>query len=65
MAVPKRRTSHARKGKRRSHHHVKPRQYAYCGQCGEAVLNHRVCNHCGYSNSQKRELVSVEKTKEE
>lgn len=65
MAVPKRRTSHAKQGMRRSHHAIKPMQVSYCNNCGEQVLTHRVCSNCGYLNSQKREVVSVEQTKEE
>ena len=36
MAVPKRRTSHARQGKRRSHHHKTPIQIQYCSRCERA-----------------------------
>ena len=63
MAVPKRRVSPARRGNRRSHHHIKPRQNAYCNRCGEAILAHTVCWSCGWSNTQGRELVVIE-TKE-
>ena len=48
MAVPKRRTSHARQGKRRSHQHLKPIQVQYCSRCEQPVLPHRVCPNCGY-----------------
>jgi large subunit ribosomal protein L32 len=48
MAVPKRRTSHAKQGKRRSHQHVKPIQVQYCTNCGEPVLPHRICANCGW-----------------
>jgi large subunit ribosomal protein L32 len=61
MAVPKRRTSHARQGKRRSHLHVKPIQIQYCTQCNEPVLPHRVCPNCGYY--QGREVVAMEEEK--
>ena len=57
MAVPKRRTSHARQGKRRSHQHLTPIQVQYCPNCGEPVLPHRVCANCGqYRN---REIVKA------
>jgi large subunit ribosomal protein L32 len=55
MAVPKRRTSRARQGKRRSHHHLKPIQVQYCRHCEQPVLPHRVCSNCGYY--QEREVV--------
>ena len=61
MAVPKRRTSHARQGKRRSHLHLKARQNTYCNRCGNAILPHRLCWNCGWSNSQGREMVALEK----
>lgn len=48
MAVPKRRTSKAAKGHRRSHHHKKPIGVQYCQRCNEPVLPHRVCPQCGF-----------------
>lgn len=49
MAVPKRRTSKASKGKRRSHiATAKAPRLQYCAQCGEPVLPHRVCAACGF-----------------
>jgi large subunit ribosomal protein L32 len=61
MAVPKRRTSHARQGKRRSHLHLTPLQIQYCPQCNEPVLAHHVCANCGYY--QGREVVAPKKEK--
>ena len=61
MAVPKRRTSHARQGKRRSHLHIKPTQIQYCTQCNEPVLPHRVCSNCG--SYQGREVVAPKEEK--
>ena len=60
MAVPKRRTSHARQGKRRSHHHIKPGQNTYCNRCNNAILPHRLCWNCGWSNTQGRQVVDLE-----
>jgi large subunit ribosomal protein L32 len=48
MAVPKRRTSHARQGKRRSHQARHPMQLQYCSNCGKPVLPHRICANCGF-----------------
>lgn len=48
MAVPKRRYSKSRQGKRRSHHFVEAIQVQYCTQCEQPVLPHRVCYNCGY-----------------
>jgi large subunit ribosomal protein L32 len=60
MAVPKRRTSHARQGKRRSHLHLTVRQNTYCTRCGEAKRPHFVCSHCGWHNTQNREAVQID-----
>lgn len=65
MAVPKRRHSPARKGKRRSHHHRDGHQHTYCDRCGEPVLPHLVCGECGWSNTQNRELVVIKEKKKE
>jgi len=48
MAVPKRKHSNSRTGKRRSHDRVKKRQIAYCPQCSIAVPTHTICPKCGY-----------------
>jgi large subunit ribosomal protein L32 len=48
MAVPKRRTSHSKQGKRRSHDFVTGIKVGYCSNCGEPVLPHRICANCGW-----------------
>lgn len=58
MAVPKRRTSHARQGNRRSHHRVTPVQIHYCKNCSYPGLPHRVCPNCG--QYQGREVVAMD-----
>jgi large subunit ribosomal protein L32 len=59
MAVPKRRTSSARRDRRRS---AKSRltipNVAECPQCHEPKLPHRVCAACGYYNG--KEVMTVE-----
>jgi len=65
MAVPKRRTSRSKKGSRRSHHHAHPKAVQYCNRCGQATLPHRVCGNCGYSNTQRREVLEVAAEAEE
>jgi large subunit ribosomal protein L32 len=47
MAVPKRKQSNSRTGKRRSHHSRKPVQLTYCPKCSTAVPTHVVCPKCG------------------
>lgn len=48
MAVPKRKHSNSRTGKRRSHDKVSPIQMAYCPKCSERTRTHCVCGNCGY-----------------
>ena len=55
MAVPKRKTTPARRGKRRSHHFQLGKQVVECENCGELKLAHHVCQACGYYN--KKEIL--------
>lgn len=49
MAVPKRRTSKARKRKRRANwEKISMPFLTECPQCKENKLSHRVCPECGY-----------------
>ncbi|MGA7876818.1 MAG: 50S ribosomal protein L32 [Desulfoferrobacter sp.] len=48
MAVPKRKTSKARRNKRRAHKKLAPPSLSRCPQCSEPRLPHRVCPTCGY-----------------
>ncbi len=48
MAVPKRKTSKARRDKRRSNvWKLDAPGMTKCPKCGEMVLSHRVCRNCG------------------
>ena len=60
MAVPKRKTSHARKNKRRSNvWKLEAPAFCTCPQCGELKTPHRVCSNCGYYKG--REVTKVER----
>lgn len=48
MGVPKRKTSKARRDKRRANHGVDSPALARCSQCSEMRLAHRACPNCGY-----------------
>ena len=47
MIAPKRRTSKARRDKRRSHDSLATPTLSVCPQCNEPKLPHRVCANCG------------------
>jgi large subunit ribosomal protein L32 len=46
-ALPKQKTSKARKGKRRSHLHLELPPLETCQQCGTKKVTHHVCLECG------------------
>ncbi len=59
MAVPKRKTSKARRDKRRASSYRLARvSISECPQCHEPKLPHRVCRACGYYKN--REVIEVE-----
>jgi len=47
MAVPKQRTSKAKRDKRRSHDGLARPAQSTCPQCSEPKQPHRICPHCG------------------
>ncbi len=47
MAVPKKKTSKAKRNMRRSHHALTIPNLAVCPECGEKKRSHVVCPHCG------------------
>ena len=53
MANPKRRTSSARRDKRRSHHALEAPGMSACPNCAEMKKPHRVCPHCGHYKGRK------------
>jgi large subunit ribosomal protein L32 len=48
MAVPRNRTSNARKNSRRAHHAKKPTNSSLCTNCNAPRIPHRICPHCGF-----------------
>ncbi|HIA27784.1 MAG TPA: 50S ribosomal protein L32 [Planctomycetes bacterium] len=58
MAVPKRKTSRARKLKRRAHDGLTEAQRCRCTRCGDWTLPHSVCENCGHYRG--RALLPVE-----
>lgn len=58
MAVPKRRTSKAKRNSRRAHIKAPVVTLSECPQCHQPKLPHRVCRECGYYNG--RQVFEVE-----
>nr|WP_300005398.1 50S ribosomal protein L32 [Tissierella sp.] len=59
MAVPKRKTSKARRDKRRASSYTLSRMSSTeCPQCHEQKLPHRVCRSCGFYRN--KEVISVD-----
>ncbi len=62
MAVPKNRTSKARKHSRSSaNFKLTAPSLAECPQCHEMKLAHRVCKNCGYYDG--RQVINAEESK--
>lgn len=60
MAVPKKKTSQARRDQRRAHHALRGPNLVSCPNCGSATVPHRVCRTCGYYKG--KTVVAVEAT---
>jgi large subunit ribosomal protein L32 len=58
MAVPKKKTSQARRDQRRAHHALRKPNVVECPQCGSVRVPHRVCMECGYYKG--RTVVAVD-----
>lgn len=58
MAVPKRKTSKARKRKRRTHWKLAAPSLTKCSHCGQTKMPHSVCPNCGFYGG--REVVRIE-----
>lgn len=48
MAVPFRRTSSAKKRRRRNSHFLVSKQVNNCKNCGATALPHHACKECGF-----------------
>ena len=62
-ALPKQRTSHARQGERRSHHHLDLPQLVACPQCKKPRLAHHACPNCGTYRGRQIFFPKSEKSK--
>jgi len=61
MALPKRRTSKARQGKRRSHLSLGLPSVESCPHCHNPKLAHHACRTCGWYND--RQAIEVKSPK--
>jgi len=48
MALPKRKISKSRRGKRRGNIRITPTPTVKCPKCGALKLSHRACSDCGH-----------------
>jgi large subunit ribosomal protein L32 len=62
MPVPKRRTSSAKRDRRRAHDALAAPALAKCANCGAVVSPHRVCPACGHYRG--RQVIAVSDTEE-
>ncbi|MBO5102710.1 MAG: 50S ribosomal protein L32 [Clostridia bacterium] len=62
MAVPKSKTSKARKHSRAANWKITSPAIAECPRCHEPKLAHRVCKHCGYYDG--KQVLVLEKGKD-
>jgi large subunit ribosomal protein L32 len=57
-ALPKKKTSRARKNQRRSQDHITLGSIVLCSHCRRPHRTHHVCPHCGYYAG--REVIAEE-----
>ncbi|MEO5333797.1 MAG: 50S ribosomal protein L32 [Magnetococcus sp. YQC-5] len=57
MAVPKKKTSSARGGNRRSHNALEAPALSLCPNCQDPRPPHQVCPHCGWYKG--REVMEI------
>src|SRR3977135_1984209 len=62
MAVPKRKTSKARRDKRRATHKLEAPRVNTCPQCGSPKRAHRVCPTCGTYKGREVEPLLLDHT---
>jgi large subunit ribosomal protein L32 len=60
LAVPKKKTSRARRNRRRAHHALGRPALVACPVCGELHTPHRVCPECGTYKG--RTVIALEAT---
>ncbi|PJA29464.1 MAG: 50S ribosomal protein L32 [candidate division Zixibacteria bacterium CG_4_9_14_3_um_filter_46_8] len=61
MPLPKRRHSHTRGAKRRTHWKLDVPNLSTCPHCSQMKLQHHICPHCGYYDG--RQVLTENKLK--
>jgi large subunit ribosomal protein L32 len=61
MANPKKKTSRARRDKRRTHKKMEAPAVVSCPHCGQPCTAHRACPHCGYYNG--KQVITIKEKK--
>lgn len=62
MPVPKKKTSKARRDKRRAQHKLSVETASFCPQCKSPKLPHRACPKCGTYKGREIVPLDVEST---
>ncbi len=63
MAVPKKKTTRARRGKRRAHIKLAKLALVSCPHCKKPILPHRVCSYCGWYKGKEIIEIKIKKGK--
>lgn len=64
MALPKRRFSHSRTRKKRTHKKLAQVKPSLCPHCKSAKLSHQICMVCGYYGDKQLIEIKQKKKKE-
>jgi large subunit ribosomal protein L32 len=62
MAVPKRKTSKARRDSRHSTRFIRPQAITACDNCSKPIVPHCACEGCGFYKGAKVLRTKVERT---
>lgn len=65
MPVPKKKTTRAKRGKRRAHIRLLKLTLVPCPHCKKPILSHRVCPFCGWYKGKEVIEIKVKKKKKE
>ncbi len=63
MAHPKRKQSHSRTRKRRTHDKISVPQLVVCSECKRLRPSHMVCPFCGYYKGREIVTIKIKKKK--